>query len=225
MLNLKNVTILSINCVDPENSVKALLYSCKDIVFKEAVLFTDQNINRGGIRTITIPKLDSIHAYSDFVLRLSEYLDTDYVLIVQPDGFVVNARMWNPEWLLSDFIGAPWPMEQSWIERQQAKEYMGQWFQRVGNGGFSLRSRKFLELSANFHSCEGYGEDNFLCLVKGPYMRENGIQFAHTYEASIFSAENNMVDWQNPGTLDISKHFGFHGHNFSNSQEIINLKE
>lgn len=216
-----NVTIISIDCVRPEESIKALKYSSRNILFKEAILFTDANIRYPGIRTINIPTLNTIDAYSNFCLRLADYLDADYVLIVQNDGFVLNADMWNNSWLNYDFVGAPWPNDQSWIDCQQYKNYVN----RIGNGGFSLRSRKFLELSANFSHCEGFGEDVFLNCVNYGYMLSNGVKYPSVDIASKFSYENNLNNWQEREELDINKHFGFHGRNCSNHEKIVKLKE
>jgi len=55
-------------------------------------------------------------------------------------------------------------------------------------------------------------------------MIENGIKFAPVEIANIFSYENNLDNWQQPPYMDISKHFGFHGKNFSNTDEILKLK-
>lgn len=224
LINLRQITIVSINCVDPYEGAKALLYSCKNICFKEAILFTDTNVQIGGIRTIKIDNLKSVDEYNDFVLRLSEYINSDYVLLIQDDGYVINSNMWSNEFLKYDYIGALWPKEQSWIERQQTKKYMvGDW-NRVGNGGFSLRSKKFMELSAHFKSCEGVGEDVFLCLKNYGYMKQHGINFAPIELAKKFSYENNIDNWQERVELDVNKHFGFHGKELLNSQYLISLK-
>lgn len=220
MLKLPNVTIVSVNCKNPDESVKALLYSCKYIAFKEAILFTDSNISVSGIRTVNIAPINTIDAYSDFMLRLTDYLDTDYALIIQDDGFVLNFGQWTDVFLNYDFIGAPWPEEKSWIDCQQYKNYVN----RVGNGGFSLRSRRFMELSSNFDTCEGLGEDVFLCNKNYQYMINNGIKFAPLEIAAGFSYENNLIDWKQREVLNPDNHFGFHGKNSSNHEQIISLK-
>ena len=43
MINLSNIDLISVNCVDPENSVRALLYSSKDIEFGSLKLFEQNN--------------------------------------------------------------------------------------------------------------------------------------------------------------------------------------
>lgn len=223
-IGLKNITAVSINCVNAKEGINALLYSAKNIQFKELVLFTHEEVSHPEIRVIKIDKLASVDAYNDFVLRLDNYIDSDYTLVVQDDGFVTSPDLWRNEFLDYDYIAAPWPADRSWVEKQFNKEFMPEVFNQVGNGGFSLRSRRFIELSDNFISCKGAGEDTFLCHTQYNYMLSHGIRFAPVEVAKLFSWENNIDDWQNPGELDISKHFGFHGKNFSNSAEVINLK-
>lgn len=228
MLNLQNVSIVSINCLNPLESVKALKYSCKDIKFKDVFLLTDENIKVAGVNTIIIDKLQGINAYSDFVLRLNDFynlIDSEFVLIVQDDGFVVNAELWDNDFLNYDYIGAPWPAEQDWVERQKSSRFMPIGYNQVGNGGFSLRSRKFLQLSSHFRECNGYGEDAFLCTVNYDYMINNGIKFAPVDLAKKFSYENPLENWSTQIEFDGNKHFGFHGRQFLNSQQLINLKD
>ncbi len=225
MLDLSNITILSINCIDPKESVKAIRYSSRHIKFKQAILFTHEPAEYEGIRTVVIPRLGSIHAYSNFVLRVADFkIDSDFFLFVQPDGFVLNADKWDESFLMFDYIGAAWPFENKWIQLQKTRDYMNGFFNRVGNGGFSIRSKKFVELSSKFSNCEGFSEDSFLCIIKEGYMKENGITFAPTFVADKFSKENNMINWEIPMRLEPSSVFGFHGHNFINSRDLINLK-
>lgn len=232
MLTLPQVTIVAIDCVTPAEAVKALRYSMRGIKFKEAVLFTTDPIQDPrhsmylpDIRLVGIPKLD-LNGYSDFCLRLSQYIDSDYVLIIQKDGFVTNPEMWSPEFLKYDYIGAAWSNEESWIEKQTAKAYIRDVFSqnRVGNGGFSLRSRKFLEVSSHFKNCGGYGEDCFLCTINYHYMVAQGIKFAPLQLSYNFSYENPLAEFGNEYRLDPMAHFGFHGHQFHNSEEVINSK-
>lgn len=219
-------------------AVKALRYSMRGIKFKEAILFTNDPIPDPrhkmylpDIRLIDIPKITSIDQYNDFCLRLNQYVDSDFVLIIQDDGFVTNPEMWDNEFLNYDYIGAAWSNEESWIEKQQAKKYMRDVFSynRVGNGGFSLRSRKFINASANFKNCGGFGEDNFLCIINYHYMVSQGVKFAPLKLSYKFSYENPLMEfgnhWDGKIELNPMNHFGFHGHQFTNSHKIIALKD
>jgi len=60
-------------------------------------------------------------------------------------------------------------------------------------------------------------------------MQDNGIKFAPVELAHEFSYENPLLEfghsWQDRIALDPNAHFGFHGRQFTNSEEIINLKD
>ena len=78
-----------------------------------------------------IEPIGSRAEYSAFVLKsLARHIDTPFVLLIQWDGYVVNPAAWREEFLACDYIGAKWFWHSDGM--------------RVGNGGFSLRSRKLL---------------------------------------------------------------------------------
>jgi hypothetical protein len=231
MRNFANIDILSVNCVNPQQSIQALKYCSKFFKFKDIILFTDSPISDPDITIKTIPKLDW-HSYNDFILKLGDYTDADYVLVIQDDGHIVNPDMWTDEFLNYDYIGAPWPAEESWISLQMAhqQEYMRKVFpkNRVGNGGFSLRSKKFLEFSAQYMTCDNLGEDSFLCTRVYDEAIEYGIKFAPLKLATQFSYENPCIEngtpWDSKISFDKTKHFGWHGKNFINTHELLSLK-
>lgn len=73
--------------------------------------------------------------------RLASRFSTDYVLIIQEDGFPLREGI--EQFLDSyDFIGAPYVGDVWW--KKQIAAFLGYWMQ---NGGFSLRSRKICELA------------------------------------------------------------------------------
>jgi ADP-heptose:LPS heptosyltransferase len=61
------------------------------------------------------------------IKELYKYFSTDYVLVIQADGYVLNGKSWLPEFLEYDYVGSPWLYSDG---------------KNVGNGGFSLRSKK-----------------------------------------------------------------------------------
>ena len=81
-----------------------------------------------------------------------------------------------------DYIGAPWPPEWGYKNR-------------VGNGGFSLRSKKFMEYSAQILGDLDFRGDHFLnedylvtnCCYES--LLELGMRFADVELASWFSNE------------------------------------
>jgi hypothetical protein len=87
------------------------------------------------------------HQFGDFFddinricLRLiPRVITTDFTIVVQWDGFAVNADAWDPRFLRYDYAGACW----LWM-------WGGGRFSHwrgpiVGNGGFSLRSRRLFD--------------------------------------------------------------------------------
>ena len=103
MINLSDITIVSINTRDPLYSIKAIERSSKYIKFAEYLLITDKKIDHGFIKCSLIDKISSLSEYSLFcVKKLHQYINTEFCLIVQPDGFVTNPLMWTNDFLNYD---------------------------------------------------------------------------------------------------------------------------
>lgn len=228
---LTNVDLISINCVDPYQSAAAINYCQKFFEFGKSILVTHQDIDVYDIELHLIDKLDW-NQYNDHVLNLIDHTDNDYVMLIQDDGHPINSELWDDEYLEYDYIGAPWPHEESWInlQLQEQQPYIRENFpkNRIGNGGFCIRSKKFLEFSSQYKSCNGLGEDTFLCTRKYNEAIEYGIKFAPFELAAKFSYENPCIEfgtpWNSQIMFDKSKHFGWHGANFLNTQELMSLK-
>lgn len=133
------------------------------------------------------PKLD-YKGYNEFVvMELWKHIDTDFCLLVQNDGYILNGSLWDDEFLNWDYIGAPWPPNIHFTKSGAEV--------RVGNGGFSLRSKKLLktptELGLKFTD-KGTGfphEDGFLCNHYREELETYGIKFAPVEVAARFSTE------------------------------------
>ena len=96
--------------------------------------------------------------YSLFVVYLlHHYIQTDYALIVQDDGWVLNGANWDDAYLDTDYIGAPThfarivsPAGAQYFRHFRWNQFYKQRSAGVAldvamNGGFSLRSKKMLE--------------------------------------------------------------------------------
>jgi hypothetical protein len=147
-----------------------------------------------GAKNYKINKLKSLSSYSDFVINtLPYFVEEDYCLIIQWDGFVVGPSAWTDEFLEVDYVGAPWPAS------------MGG--NLVGNGGFSLRSKKFMSASKGLgaipdpNTYQGSAEDVILCRTHYDKMIQAGLVYATPSQAAQFSFEDTPL----PKTL------GFHG--------------
>jgi hypothetical protein len=219
-ISLKNITLVNVSSVDVESCLLALYLSSLKIDFGQIIFFTSEEIEPSllnlfnNLKIIKIPKINNTVDYSHFIVKeLHRYIDTSYCLITQSDGFVINPELWSKQFLDYDYIAAPWPKQVPLFDREkQLVELLDMSQNRVGNGGFSLRSKKMLEVSAllDFENIEtsSKSEDLLICHYFYDWFREQGIKFAPLEVATKFSFEQpieeaNNFHWQNT--------FGFHG--------------
>ena len=171
----------------------SLMRSMAAVDFGRAVLFTHDWVPRRvvpGLELIDIGPITSGADYSNFVLRrLPRHIRTSHVLVTQWDGFVVDPTAWLDEFLVHDYIGAVWP------DKPKA--------QSVGNGGFSLRSRRLLAAGTDSRITALHPEDEVLCVIQREHLqRVHGVSFAPPALARRFAFENEMPS---------RPVFGFHG--------------
>lgn len=208
MVKLNNVTLVSVTSVNVERVIKALKYSMRGILFNEIKLFTDVAINCDGIDVVKIESLDYIN-YSRFIVyELHKHINTEFVLIIQDDGFVVNPDKWDDTYLKYDYIGAPFPIPPI-TDNISYRDPFGN-LCRVGNGGFSLRSKKLLELPTKLNLewkpyFGYYNEDGFFAVHNKHIFEKNGCVYAPINVAAEFS-----IEYKIPENYNIIP-FGFHG--------------
>jgi hypothetical protein len=116
--------------------------------------------------------------------------------------------MWDDEFLNYDYIGAPWPLPQDDFSFRDPQGNI----QRVGNGGFSLRSKKLLKLASTLNLewkpyFGFYHEDGFFTCHNRALYELKGCVYAPIEVASRFSQELYIPE--NEGIIP----FGFHGKN------------
>ena len=175
-LKLGNVTLICLSDVKIPQSIKAIEI-CKAFADFGAVKFLTSKPNDYEHTVQIDTPIYSINKYSEFMIeRLADYVDTDYCLVVQWDGFILNPEAWTDEFMQYDFVGAPY----------------GQHPLHLGNGGFSLRSKKLLdELQTlsyfNFH--KGVPEDKVICQLLRPALENVGCKFPDLETAEKFSSE------------------------------------
>ncbi len=190
MPKLEQVTLCCVDCVNYELAAAALYQSLSKCEFARALFVTDRDFTLEGIDIVRIPSLVSRDAYSHFVVKeLGPLVGTSHVLLIQWDGFVVNAAAWDERFLEHDYIGARW----GWVTDGQA----------VGNGGFSLRSERLLDALLDPAIADFALEDAAICRTYRPLLEQKyGIRFAPDAVADQFSFETTY-----PKGLP----FGFHG--------------
>ena len=159
--------------------------------FAKVILLSDQPPQTAdrAIEWRKIEHLSSRAEYSRFMLReLCQHIETDHALCVQWDGFVLNGEAWDGDFLNYDYIGAVWPHYQD--------NY------NVGNGGFSLRSRRLLDACLDLPVDGAVAEDVTISRACRPELESKGIRFAPEAIARRFSYER---------TPPLGREFGFHG--------------
>jgi hypothetical protein len=218
-MNSVSITCIdSLNYIETITALKSTIKTVKDKVnLTKIYWFSDIDFPD----TIEIPvvwvKINRIKCYIEeynfITLKLVPHIVTeDFNLIIHGDGFAVNPDAWDNVFFEYDYIGAAW----------------GDGF--VGNGGFSLRSRKLydaiLDLNINYSTSQfpeeilntptffvidSNGnkftpEDTILCRIyKNILSQDYGVKWAPVSIADRFSIESNMhSEW-----LGLS--LGFHG--------------
>jgi hypothetical protein len=208
-LSLENVTLVSMTSVNIDETIFALVHSSKYINFAKVKLISHVKPKNlpSNVEFCYIEKINNINEYSyNMIYNLGNYIDTDYALIIQYDGFVINPNSWKQEFLDYDYIGAPWPLPTDSFSYRDINNKIV----RIGNGGFSLRSNKLINLPNKinlpwepFHGF--YNEDGFICSKNRHIYEQNQMKFAPLELACQFSQEISIPE--NEGVTP----FGFHG--------------
>ena len=159
--------------------------------FKQIIIFTDKPDYWPQHTTIKIPKITNIDDYNNIILRdLPQHIKTDLAIITQFDGFILNPDAFNDIFYNYDYIGALWP---------NCSE------NRVGNGGFSWRSRRLIDATSQYLNMRTSmeAEDVFVCRhIRSILEGKHGCIFAEDGVADLFSHEMTQAS---------NVPFGFHG--------------
>jgi hypothetical protein len=190
--DLSQVTLVAVTSVALVPTVEALQASIQQANFGHVLLLSDKPPPADaaeGISWRRIRRLGSRQDYSRFMLKdLARHVTTTHALCIQWDGFVLDGRKWDPEFLDYDYIGAPWP-------------HFGDG-RNVGNGGFSLRSARLLRACENLPFGGTDAEDVLICRVCRDRLEVGGIRFAPEAVARRFAFERFASS---------GDEFGFHG--------------
>jgi hypothetical protein len=190
-LDLFQVTLVAVTSINLEATLQAIEACQSHVCFGSCKLFTHQQPARTlpGLEVIIIPRIESSAQYSRFMLEdLVNYVQTTHCLVVQWDGYIVNPGRWDPRFLENDYIGAAWPHFSDGHD--------------VGNGGFSLRSRRLLEACRLPQFASSHPEDVAIGRHNRRWLEAQGLRFAPRDLADTFSAERASSP---------EKAFGFHG--------------
>jgi len=198
-LKLPDVTLIAVTSVKLYETIKALTYSMRDIEFGEVVLVTHRK-PLGLPKGITYKHTEKITDIDKFnyliAYELGSFVNTDYIILVHYDGFIVHPEMWRNEFLQYDYIGSPWPLPTA--EHSTYYDEDGN-VCRVGNS-VSLRSKRLLEYPKKAGlewkpAADGfYNEDIFLCCMNKVRIEKAGMKFAPIEVASLFGREHTIPE-------------------------------
>lgn len=199
MKNYSNITVVAIHGNGGiASAIPAVEKTAAALPGSKILLITDKYVATPYKQAILNAPLN-YQGYSHFVIYgLHNYIHTKYCLIVQDDGWALNPKAWNDDWLKYDFIGGlthaalcgnEYRMWYQWIGYSDPKV--------VQNGGFSLRSKQFLEAPTKYgimmqpqeHPMLN-NEDVQLCCFMRPYLEEVGMRFAEDKVSKCFSFEH-----------------------------------
>ena len=159
---------------------------------KNRLVFSDVEDGWDASDFIKIDPIHSVQGYCEFLLKHAwKFVKTEFFIVLQYDGFVLNGDCFSKNFLKYDYIGAPWPHFD---------------FHKVGNGGFSLRSRRLMQAVETLLTQQDFliPEDIVICRkYRRQLERDTAIKFAPVSVAEHFSQE-----------LSVRNHstFGFHGY-------------
>jgi len=190
---MKNITLVAIEFQWHDLTKYAIDRCLENIDPKEIIVIADQDLYPGA-KYINRAPVSGMAEYNTVMLKeVAEHITTDHALYVQWDGIANDKTQWTDEFLNYDYVGAVWPWE------PEGKN--------VGNGGFSLRSRRLLDACLDDH-IQLTEQRNFT--AEDAHI---GIDYRDFLE-SKYSIKFAPTDLARRFSFELGEHvpsFGFHG--------------
>jgi len=213
MLNLSMISYIGVQGRSDQQSVTDQMCRVGDrtaelINFAEIVLLTAvyPSFQPKNVRVILINPLN-YDQYNELAFKyLHRWVKSDYIMNFQDDGFALNPDKWSDDFLKYDYLGAPWPIGCGWS--WEGRE--------VGNGGFSLRTRKLYKECEPLQIHPGVHEDGAICLQYRDHLMSKGIKFGTWQDGYRFS-----IDLPFNSEHSIENCFGFHGKDYMKKANSI----
>jgi hypothetical protein len=182
-LKLNDVSLVIVDCLDIDRAIKAVNITDYYCEFENIDILSSIEKPDCKYNIIPIHPINSKVEYSEFMIReFNKYIKTDYVLVIQWDGFVLNPAAWTEEFKEYDYIGSP-----------VRSKHWGKSSQRdlVGNGGFSLRTKKLHDfIATNRKFVMHRNEDTAICYTNYELLRGNNIIIAPYQLANQFGFQS-----------------------------------
>jgi hypothetical protein len=203
---MNDITLVAVSGIKIPEIIKVLELCYSKMKFPVVKLITHENPILPDYMTLEKSDyvIDNMDKYSKYLFReLGKHISTSHCLVVQHDSWILRPELWDDAWLEYDYIGAPWPERPEFISMSTGEMV------RVGNGGFSLRSKKLLDIPKQYDlplaNDRGFtNEDGNICSYHRKKFLELGIKYAPIEVAARFSHELDI-----PENADVIP-FGFH---------------
>lgn len=188
MLKLPDVTLVCYEVQAHELATKTLRDAMEKIEFGDVVIWSDKRLDLDCRQILVNRQTPKIHSAMVMWYSAHKEVKTSHMLNMEWDSGVLNTDRWMPGYLDYDYVGAPWPWH---------KEH------RVGNGGFSLRSKRLMEYLSNHVEWfpVQHPDDDALCRQYRDALEGIGFHWAPETLARLFSFERD----------EPHNTFGFHG--------------
>jgi hypothetical protein len=203
----KTITVVAVTSLNGPGHAKAIEWTCKLIPHPcEKLLISSDPAPGFTGKQIPLPApwakdgKWAIPDMCDFLLTgLHKYITTDVAILVHDDGYALNKSKWSDEFLDYDYIGAPWPSAFTWTKPGR----------RVGNGGFSLRSRRWLDCASQLYRLPpNISEDVWVNVTHLEHFTHRDCRIAPLDVAMRWSFEHVIEEYPKWTMKDS---FGWHG--------------
>lgn len=191
-LDLSRCTLLFVETRAHEITTRVIDDCRSKATFGEVVVYTDKPdlIRTPDVRLIPCIDFPNKKLAGQFYYsRAMETVETDFALMLEWDAGIFDPTKWRADFFDYDYIGAPWV--------RPAGDHFD-----VGNGGFTLMSRKLGQFAVtNSRRFPVYTDWDF-CRFQRPAYEAAGFIWPNAKLASYFAWE---LGPRNP------EHFGYHG--------------